>query len=83
MRSPVFFGREITLRIRSSRWKMERKAQKFAKQNEPIHRCVLCGVTDKDNPDLVFRYCTKCEGTPCYCQDHIKSHEHITGITIQ
>ncbi len=74
----VFFARDIALRFRSSRWKMERQAKEFARQNEPVHRCVVCGVTDKDNPDLTFRYCTKCAGTPCYCEEHINNHEHIT-----
>jgi len=75
----LFFGRDITLRIRSHRWRMERTAREFARQNDPIHRCVLCGITDKDDPDMTFRYCTKCEDTPCYCQNHIKNHEHITS----
>jgi hypothetical protein len=75
----VFFARDITLRIRSNRWKMERQAQEFARQNEATHRCVICGVNDKDHPEMSFRYCTKCAGTPCYCQDHIKDHEHIPG----
>ncbi len=73
----VFFGSDIVLRIRSRRWKMERKAKEFARQNEATHRCVSCGVSDKDHPDMGFRYCTKCAGTPCYCLDHIKNHEHI------
>ncbi len=74
----VFFARDIALRIRTGRWKMERKAKEFARQNEPVHRCVICGVTDKDKPDMTFRYCTKCAGTPCYCVEHIQNHEHIT-----
>jgi hypothetical protein len=73
----VFFGRDILLRIRAGRWRMERKAREFSRQNDPIHRCSICGITDKDNPEMTFRYCTKCEGTPCYCQDHIRNHPHL------
>ncbi|PID57893.1 hypothetical protein CSB45_06510 [candidate division KSB3 bacterium] len=73
----VFFARDIALRIRAGRWRMERQIQEAARQNQPTHRCIACGVTDKDHPDMSFRYCTKCAGTPCYCQDHIKNHEHI------
>ena len=31
-----------------------------------------------DNPDLEFRYCSKCAGYHCYCQDHIFNHVHFT-----
>ena len=42
------------------------------------HKCTVCGRTDTDNPDLEFRYCSKCRGYHCYCQDHISNHAHIT-----
>jgi hypothetical protein len=75
----LFFGRDMVFAMRAKRWRMERKAQEFARQNEPVHRCTVCGITDKDDPDITFRYCTKCEGTLCYCANHIKDHEHVTS----
>ena len=42
------------------------------------HKCTVCGRTDVSNPDLEFRYCSRCKGYHCYCQDHIGDHEHIT-----
>ena len=41
------------------------------------HRCTVCGRTDVSHPDLEFRYCSRCNGYYCYCEDHISSHEHI------
>lgn len=41
------------------------------------HRCTICGRTDVSHPDLEFRYCSKCEGYYCYCQDHISNHTHV------
>ena len=41
------------------------------------HRCTVCGRTDVTNPELEFRYCSKCNGYYCYCQDHISNHTHI------
>ena len=41
------------------------------------HRCTICGRTDVTNPELEFRYCSKCKGYYCYCQDHINNHTHI------
>ncbi len=41
------------------------------------HKCTVCGRTDVSNPELEFRYCSKCKGYYCYCQDHINDHVHI------
>ena len=41
------------------------------------HKCTVCGRTDVTNPELEFRYCSKCKGYHCYCQDHINNHVHI------
>ena len=41
------------------------------------HRCTVCGRTDVSNPELEFRYCSKCNGYYCYCSDHIGNHSHI------
>lgn len=41
------------------------------------HRCTVCGRTDVSNPELEFRYCSRCNGYHCYCEDHISSHAHI------
>ena len=41
------------------------------------HKCAVCGRTDVSNPELEFRYCSKCSGYYCYCQDHINNHAHI------
>ena len=41
------------------------------------HRCVVCGRTDVSDPTLEFRYCSRCSGYRCYCEEHISNHEHI------
>lgn len=41
------------------------------------HKCSVCGRTDTEFPDLEFRYCSRCAGYHCFCQDHIFSHEHF------
>lgn len=50
-----------------------------APKKEPTytHRCTVCGRTDASNPELEFRYCSKCNGYYCYCSDHINNHSHI------
>ncbi len=46
-------------------------------KNSYNHRCVLCGRTDASNPELEFRYCSRCNGYFCYCEDHISNHTHV------
>ncbi len=41
------------------------------------HRCTVCGRTDVTNPELEFRYCSRCKGYYCYCEEHINNHSHI------
>ena len=52
-------------------------AQAQPPKNMPRHKCVICGRTEKDDPNLEFRYCSKCEGNYEYCQEHLFTHEHI------
>ena len=47
------------------------------KTNTPRHRCHICGKTELDDPNLEFRYCSKCEGDYEYCQEHLFTHTHI------
>lgn len=50
-----------------------------AGQQKTQHRCAVCGRTERDGDDLVFRFCSKCEGDREYCQDHLYTHIHVTG----
>ena len=40
------------------------------------HRCIICGRTDVTDPDLDFRYCSKCVPGSEYCSDHLFTHIH-------
>lgn len=42
-----------------------------------LHKCAVCGKTDLTDPQMEFRYCSRCNGYYCYCADHINSHVHI------
>lgn len=35
------------------------------------HKCAVCGRTELDDPNLEFRFCSKCDGNYEYCQDHL------------
>lgn len=61
-----------------------RKAR-FKRQSRPHmtyangarHRCAVCGRTELDDPNLEFRFCSKCKGNYEYCQDHLFTHTHV------
>lgn len=40
------------------------------------HKCAICGRTELDDPNLTFRYCSKCTGNKEYCQEHLFTHTH-------
>lgn len=41
------------------------------------HKCAICGRTEQDDPNLEFRFCSKCNGNYEYCQDHLFTHQHV------
>lgn len=53
------------------------EGKKSAAGPQSLHRCAICGRTEKDDDTLEFRYCTKCEGGLEYCQDHLFIHTHV------
>ena len=62
----------INFRKESQRIRREQQAELYK------HKCSVCGRTDKDHPELEFRYCSRCEGYHCFCQEHIYNHIHFT-----
>ncbi len=74
----LFFGID---NVRSTKTKKQvNQRQREFKKDRPtviqIHRCNVCGLTDRDEPDMDFRYCSKCDGHFEYCEEHISNHEH-------
>ena len=63
-----------------------KRKQKFrAQMRTPMgygtskHKCAICGRTENDDPNLVFRFCSKCAGNYEYCQEHLYTHNHVRG----
>ena len=55
-----------------------RQTQREQQSQGYRHKCAVCGRTDVTNPELQFRYCSKCAGYHCFCSDHIFNHVHFT-----
>lgn len=41
------------------------------------HKCSICGRTELTNPELEFRFCSKCNGNYEYCNEHLFNHQHV------
>ena len=54
-----------------------RKTSEATAKAPYTHRCAVCGRTDLSDPELEFRYCSRCNGYFCYCQEHINNHTHV------
>lgn len=67
--------------FRMSPKQMKRRAEfrTEVKRNTKItrHKCAICGRTEDDDPNLEFRFCSKCNGNYEYCQNHLFTHEHV------
>lgn len=53
-----------------------RNARPVQHEGGARHKCAVCGRTELDDPNLTFRYCSKCSGNKEYCQDHLFTHTH-------
>jgi len=83
----LFCGDWLFDMLRPSRIQQKQKtinfkqaAKKYNKEQESkpyTRKCEVCGRTDRTNPDLEFRFCSKCGGYHCFCIDHINSHVHF------
>lgn len=51
--------------------------QSAARPGVSKHKCAICGRTEEDDPNLEFRFCSRCEGNYEYCQEHLFTHEHV------
>jgi hypothetical protein len=75
----VFFGKDILFGLKLGRQSYNKRKEFRGKliKMPNMHKCTICGITEHDDPDMEFRYCSKCEGDYEYCMKHLKDHEHI------
>lgn len=74
----LFFGNNLITNIKYKKKKKQHKKNNLKVIKGYTHKCTVCGLTDIQDPEMDFRYCSKCEGKHCYCSNHIMNHEHIT-----
>lgn len=78
-----FFSTRNVARYRPKEVKRRRDFQKAVNPGRVYsggitkHKCAVCGQTEQDNPNLEFRFCSRCNGNYEYCQNHLFTHTHI------
>lgn len=74
-----FFGTRNYNKISPKQVKRRRTYIKEVKKTAKTtrHECAVCHRTEKDDPNLEFRFCSRCDGNYEYCQDHLFSHAHV------
>ena len=68
------------MHLRPKEVKRRNEFKRSVKINPPgitRHKCAFCGRTEQDDPNLEFRFCSKCNGNYEYCQDHLFTHKHV------
>lgn len=65
-------------RVTPAHKKRKRAYKKEVRQTQILtrHKCAVCGQTEEDNPNLEFRYCSRCKGNYGYCSNHLFTHQH-------
>lgn len=73
-----YFASKGKSKVGSAHRKRKRRYHQEVRQTQILtrHKCAICGQTEEDNPDLEFRYCSRCKGNYEYCQNHLFTHEH-------
>lgn len=77
----LFFGRDVVAEWKSRALTYPRRRAFRARSTPPpgvtMHKCTVCGMTEKDDPLMDFRYCSRCNGHYEYCTPHLATHEHV------
>lgn len=66
----------ISNKNRSLKIKIKRTVKNKEHSRVLRHKCCICGRDEKSNPELEFRFCSKCNGNYEYCEDHLFTHPH-------
>lgn len=76
----IFFWDDFLalLKLKKTVKKSKQKFKVIEMKDYVRHRCVVCGITERDDPNMEFRYCSKCSGHKEYCMNHLRNHEHTT-----
>ena len=71
----LFFGKDFVKGFKTGQRRKAFVAEQTISASVPRHVCKTCGISDKSDEQMNFRYCSTCGA--CFCEDHIRNHEHL------
>lgn len=74
----LFFGKKTIEALKLKRQVYYNRKRFFEEiaGTPPIHKCAVCGMTERDDRRIDFGYCKKCGDDYEYCAKHINNHQH-------
>ena len=74
-----YFGTRNAKRFSPKEIKRKNEFKRQVNVNRGVskHKCAICGRTENDGDNLVFRFCSQCDGNYEYCRDHLFTHQHV------
>ena len=72
----IFFWKDLLNYIKIPKFSKTKHKAKKKPVLKAVHKCEVCGRTEADDPDLEFRFCSRCYGYHEYCLEHLYTHEH-------
>jgi hypothetical protein len=73
----IFFGPGMVARFKARRRREVFEARMEQLEEVFMHRCEVCGMTEDDDSEMMFRVCSNCNDGQEYCEAHIRDHEHV------
>jgi hypothetical protein len=70
----IFFGKGFVMNLKAGTRRRAYVKKQAVVAAQPRHQCAVCGITDKSDAAMHFRYCSTCG--KCFCEEHITQHEH-------
>lgn len=70
------FGAVVYFRDRFKSQVRQQRLMTKLEMKPMTHTCATCGVTERDDPHMLFRVCSQCAQGEEYCETHLREHEH-------
>lgn len=78
----LYFGENIWIRFVLKQHHAGSVIRSAVEKKKAYHVCAICKKNEIDNPSMQILYCSDCEPSTCYCEDHIDTHSHLSKRTI-
>jgi hypothetical protein len=72
----VFFGPGLYAQAKTRHRRVAYENRMERIEQAALHKCEVCGLTEHEDDEMMFRVCSKCKDGEEYCESHIRDHKH-------